>query len=71
MTSCLLSWTIQPFKIGSSIKGKYLLLGSKFFSLRVDPNEIGGKMKTRVASPESIPIHHEQVISEEQLPVIA
>ena len=48
--------------MGSTLKGKNLLLyiericsyKSKFFPLRVDPTEKGGK---NIASPVSIPIH--------------
>ena len=29
MTSCLLSWTMQPFKIGSTLTGKNLLIGEQ------------------------------------------
>ena len=57
MASCLIPCKMTPFKMGSTLKGKNLLR-SKFFSLRVTPNEMGGKNENkRVASPESVPIH--------------
>ena len=43
MTSCLLPWTTNPSKMGSTLNGKNILLGSKFFSLRVDPIQNEGK----------------------------
>ena len=50
-------------EIGSILKGKNLLLGSKFFSLRLDPLrfdpfEKGGKNESgRVAYPENVSIN--------------
>ena len=47
-------WCIH-FKVGSTLKGKNLLLWSKFFPLRVDPHwEEKQKLYGRVASPENI-----------------
>ena len=37
----------SPFKIGSALKGKNLLLREQILFLRVDPNEIGGIMKIK------------------------
>ena len=42
------------------IRDKILLLGSKFFPLRVDPTGKGAKMKMKVDSPESVPITPKQ-----------
>ena len=43
---------------GSSLKGKNLLLGSKFFPLKLTLIEKGGKIENdRVASPESVAIN--------------
>ena len=50
----------------STLKDKNLLLGSKFFSLRVDPNEIRG-MKNRVPFPESVPINLKYMPAEGEL----
>ena len=50
VTSCLLPGLLSPFKLGSTIKEKNLLLVSKFFPLE------GKNEKDRVASPERLPI---------------
>ena len=42
--------------IGSTLKGKNLLLEEQILSLRVDPYR-KGRQNSRVASPVSIPIH--------------
>ena len=58
--SCLLSYTIKPFKMGSTLIENICSCRSKFFPLRVDPIETGDKNETdKVASPESIPIRRE------------
>ena len=44
MTSCLLPWQQSFLKVGSTLKGKNLLLESKFFPLCVDPIQNEEKM---------------------------
>ena len=59
MTSFLLSCAMPPFKIGSILKGKNLLLESTL-------NEMGGENEDkRVASPVSVPIHLNVFTAEE------
>ena len=49
--------------MGQLFKERICSLRSKFFSLRVDPNEKGNKTKSgRVPSPESVPINHKSLV---------
>ena len=41
-----------------TLKGKNLLLKSKFFPLRVFISLVDSEIKGRVASPRNAPIHH-------------
>ena len=48
----------MPFQIGSTLEGKNLFQGSKFFPLRAVPYFDGRQKENgRVASPESVPIY--------------
>ena len=52
VTSCLLSYTLNPSEKGSALKGKNLLQRSKFFPFKVDPCWQGRqKHFDKVASP--------------------
>ena len=54
-------------KWGSSLTGKNLLIGSKFFPVRIDSIEKGDTSENgRVDSPESVPIHLQKSCSREQ-----
>ena len=55
MASCFLSWTIQPFQIGSILKGN---MGANPFVSDLTSYEIESKKENkRAAFPESVPIY--------------
>ena len=72
MTSCLLLFTQNrfrkdknPFKFGSTLKGKNLLPRSRFFPFRVDPFSEGTqKQFDEVTSPESVSIPIKRCLTE-------
>ena len=61
MTSCFLSWTIQPFQIGSTHNGKNLLPEERIpFLSELTPDGMGGKIKNKSCFPWKC-IHSPQV----------
>ena len=57
MTSCLLAW-ITVFPKWDLLLKNLLQIGSTFFSVRTDPNEMGGKIENDiVGSLGSVPNH--------------
>lgn len=54
---CLHSCPLSPFKRGSSLKGKNLLIGAIFFPFSVTPTSKGGKMVYNSCLPCNLQVY--------------